>query len=204
MLPHLLNKVVFIIALVAILTLTMNPHPASACSCVILETPAESFEPATAVFSGRVIAREEPTGSTIRSDDPVTITFQVYEVWKGPEQSVIEITTALTGPSCGYEFAVDQSYLVYAYGEEDDLQVSLCSRTNILASANEDIATLGESKASFCQDDSEDTSNQAPDIATADENNGFNYVAVITFIAGILAGLLGYAFFTRRRIAAKK
>lgn len=200
----MLKKIAFTLALAVTLMLTLYPQPVSACSCAILETPAEAFESATAVFSGTVTAIEGPSGCVISTADPARVTFQIYEVWKGPEQSVIDITTALMSPSCGYEFAVGQSYLVYAYGEEDNLQVSLCSRTNTLSSAGEDIQALGESRTAFCQNDSEDASNQVPVTAISDENTGFNYIAVITFIAGILAGLLGYAFFIRRRCAAKK
>jgi hypothetical protein len=132
------------------------------------------------------------------------VSFQVHKVWKGPDQSVIEITTALESISCGYEFAVGQSYLVYAYGEENGLTVSLCSRTNTISSASEDMQALGESRTTFCQGDSGNTSSPTPAIATTDESDEFNYVAVITFIIGSLVGLLGYAIFTRRRLAARK
>lgn len=200
----MIKKAIFTIVLAIILALALYPQTTSACSCAILETPAEAFDSAAAVFTGRVTAIEGPSGCTISSAAPTRVTFQAYEVWKGPEQSVIEITTELMSVSCGYEFAIGQSYLVYAYGEEDDLKVSLCSRTGILSSATEYIQALGESQVTFCQDGNDDNSNQVSAAAISEEGNGFNYVAVITFVAGILFGLSGYALFMRKRLTSKE
>jgi len=198
-----IRKAILTIVLAVIVALALYPQIASACSCATQKTTEEAFVSATAVFSGRVIAIGGPSGCTISSAAPTHVTFQVYEVWKGPEQSVIEITTELISASCGYEFAFGKSYLVYAYGEENDLKVSLCSRTGILSSATEDIQALGDSRASFCQYDNEDNSNHVSAVAISEEGDGFNYVAVITFVAGILFGLMGYAFWDKRRLAAK-
>ena len=74
------------------------------------------------------------------------ITFQVTRVWKGPEYRTLIVNTVRSAASCGYEFQAGQEYLVYTRGTEDSLQASLCSRTQLLSIASEDLKALGEGK----------------------------------------------------------
>ncbi|MDY6911282.1 MAG: hypothetical protein SVM79_02855, partial [Chloroflexota bacterium] len=119
-------------------------QPATACSCAEVANPAEALEQASAVFSGRVLSLECPSGLVHSSADPVTAVFEVDTVWKGPQQSRIVVTTALMDSSCGFEFRIGRSYLVYAYGAEDDLQTDRCTRTRLLMEAQEDLESLGD------------------------------------------------------------
>ncbi len=131
-----------------------NPERAFACSCVVNpnESPEEAVKDAlaksTAVFAGKVVDLKVPvpTGSVISTADPVTITFQVSEVWKGPAYRRLVIHTARSEVSCGYEFQMGQEYLVYAYGLETKLETNLCWR-NQLHPAKEDLAVLGQGSA---------------------------------------------------------
>jgi hypothetical protein len=80
---------------------------------------------------------------TIPGEGPATATLRVSEVWKGPKQQTVEITTASNGAMCGYSFEEGREYLVYAYGGQD-LKVDLCSETKLLSKAGADLALLGD------------------------------------------------------------
>jgi len=117
---------------------------ALACSCVIPDSPAAEMTRATAVFAGVVSLTWRPAGGVSRGNDPVTVTFQVTQTWKGPRDQTLTVTTAGDSAACGYNFVLDQAYLVYAHGDNDELSVTLCSRTAPLANAWEDLYALGE------------------------------------------------------------
>lgn len=120
---------------------------AFACSCAPPGTPTAEMTNATAVFAGVVTNVEAPTGAIVRSDDPVTVTFEVTQVWKGPRRQTLIVTTVRDSATCGYNFTAGQAYLVYARGETDALTVSLCSRTAPLITALTDLYQLGEGAA---------------------------------------------------------
>jgi MYXO-CTERM domain-containing protein len=133
-------------ALVALaLTLTAfalaRPTPASACSCM-QQTPEQAAEQADAIFEGRVLTVDAPDPP--EQTEPVHVTIRVAQQWKGIESEEVEVTTAANSAMCGYNFEVDEVYLVYASrGEDGQLQVSLCSRTQLADQATEDRAHLG-------------------------------------------------------------
>ena len=65
----------------------------------------------------------------------------VSEVWKGPKQRTVEVTTgADSGMGCGYSFEDGREYLVYA---GKGISVDLCRETKPLAKARADLAVLG-------------------------------------------------------------
>ncbi|HEX2254068.1 MAG TPA: hypothetical protein VHQ65_12430 [Thermoanaerobaculia bacterium] len=114
---------------------------AAACSCMEPGPPAQELENADAVFTGRVVALE-PFTEGFRK---VRVTFDLIDVWKGlAEGDRVTLTTAADTATCGYPFEEGGSYLVYAYGEEDALTATLCSRTRPLRQAEEDREALGE------------------------------------------------------------
>lgn len=117
---------------------------ALACSCMIPGSPAEEMSNATAVFAGVVSLTWRPVGGVFHGSDPVTVTIEVTQVWKGPRRQTLTVTTASDSAACGYNFTLSQAYLVYAHGDADELSVSLCSRTAPLANAWEDLYALGE------------------------------------------------------------
>ncbi len=125
--------------------LTIETGPAYACSCVIPGPPDEELANSSAVFSGKVVNLAEPFSGfgPVSSADPIKVTFQVDKVWKGSVSQTTTISTARSSASCGYTFEKGGEYIVYAYGTENDLSVSLCSRTQPLDTAQDDLAVLG-------------------------------------------------------------
>lgn len=117
--------------------------PALACKCRP-QTVEEAKGEATALFEGRVveIADEAPTDGGPPPGKRVTLAL--VRVWKGLEnEERVTLRTNESSASCGYAFAADSSYLVYAAGSLQDLQVSSCSRTRPMAEAAEDLGALG-------------------------------------------------------------
>jgi hypothetical protein len=140
-----------LLLIVSILTLlfAFNTVPAWACSCAPPPPPGEARDGSAAVFAGQVTAIEAPgpVGGLINSADPVKVTVQVSQVWKGSLNSTLVVTTARDSASCGYSFDLGGEYLVYAYDAEGELNTNLCSRTAPLQSAGEDLNVLGEGAA---------------------------------------------------------
>jgi serpin B len=141
------KQLVLVIFVVALLVVLLPATPVYACSCLPPGAPLAEMAQATAVFAGRVTHIKAPAGAIISSADPVTVTFAVSHVWKGPEESEISLTTARQSASCGFPFQEGQEYLVYAGGSAANLSTHLCTRTTSLAHAGEDLAALGEGQA---------------------------------------------------------
>lgn len=177
---------------VTIFTLTqflfMTPNAVFACSCMPSESVAAERDMATAVFAGEVTEIDEPGGLVISSADPVQVTFTVSEVWKGPQQPTITVTTPRDSASCGVYFETGTAYLVYAVGNEDELQVFLCSRTAPLASATTDLAALGEA---------------TPPVAAEEPAPLFSPQMVIVVLVVLLLGVIIGLFWQRARHGRK-
>lgn len=114
---------------------TFSPVPASACSCMT-QSIEDARASATAIFEGRVVSITPEPGTLV-------VTFAVTQAWGGVEHEQLVLRTAESSVSCGYEFAVGRTYLVYAGGEHGALTASLCSRTAPIENAAEDRAALG-------------------------------------------------------------
>jgi hypothetical protein len=142
-------KIIIISYLFLLYTLILNVTPAMACSCFPVRSPEEEMNDSTAVFSGQVIQIEgpDPLGGMVSTVDQLTVTFAVYEIWKGPQINPLIIQTARDSATCGYHFEVGQDYLVYAHGNSSNLQTNICTRTSLLANANEDIQAIGSGVA---------------------------------------------------------
>jgi len=110
--------------------------PACACSCAGPVGPAEAADRSTAVFSGTVRDVDRPWGLMTSSADPVAVTIEVAEVYKGEVPAEVVVSTAAESPSCGYHFEVGGRYLVFADGALDDLRTGLCSGNRDLASVS--------------------------------------------------------------------
>jgi hypothetical protein len=134
-------KKIYIVLLLASYTV-LPAGSAKACSCISPEPPQTALGKATAVFSGRVADIDEPAFPT-NTLQPVHVTLNVERSWKGPLTDEIEVRTAISSASCGFTFEENQEYLVYANGDPDDLEVSLCSRTTPLQNASADLAAFG-------------------------------------------------------------
>jgi len=140
-----MKKIVLILIIASFLL--VNISTVFGCSCVLPKASSEALKEATAVFAGKVVGIDAPSGLVISSADPVKVTFNVSKVWKGPTYKTLVITTARNGASCGYSFKEGEDYVVYAYGKETELSTGLCSRTKLLSNAEEDLKELGYSVA---------------------------------------------------------
>jgi len=117
-----------------------------ACSCMKL-TPSEGLSSSYAVFTGEVTNIEPNTATKFGG---VEITLRVKKLWKGEIGAEVKVRTAGSSAACGYNFAKGESYLVYADRDEaDPMRVSLCSRTALVASAQEDLDLLGKPSREF-------------------------------------------------------
>lgn len=137
-----MRKIVFLSVVVALLVV-VNIAPVFACECLPRGTPTEELNKAAAVFSGKVTATRIVQGDQFPE---VEVTFDVSTVWKGLVSKTIIVKTADNSAACGYPFRAGEEYIVYAYGEEDDLQTGICTRTAFLTRAQEDLTELGEGK----------------------------------------------------------
>lgn len=116
--------------------------PALACKCM-QAPPAQAFEQAVAVFEGRVVEIIEPAPNSTGPAHARTVRLQAIRSWKGVESESVELTTAADSAACGFAFAKELNYLVYAFAEEGHLRVSACSRTRPMTDAAEDLQTMG-------------------------------------------------------------
>ncbi len=138
---------VLFIAVIAFGTFLIYTETVLACLCVGKPPAAQALEQAAAVFTGQVIKIKEVEievgGEIVRQN---RATFEVAKSWKGIMNETIAVHTGFGVGDCGYEFAKDESYLVYAFGGDflgkDLLHTNICSRTNILADAQEDLKVL--------------------------------------------------------------
>lgn len=128
--------VVFLILAFAAVPVIFSTPKAFACSCVQPRPPAQALEESAAVFTGRVVDVEPVvSGSNVQ--------FSVDRAWKGVSSTSVKITTSQIGGACGYPFDEGTKYVVYAHGSES-LETSICTRTQPVADAYEDLAYLGE------------------------------------------------------------
>jgi len=134
---------IFLFILIITNFFLLNTILVDACSCLPPSSPKVSLEEANAVFAGKVIDIDTPNGISIGGADPVRVIFEVSEIWKGSDFKTVTITTARDSTSCGYPFRKGEEYIVYAYSEGGELSTNLCSRTNLLANAKEDLEELG-------------------------------------------------------------
>ncbi len=150
--PMRTSKVFSVISLILFLvsSVVINSYSqtAYACSCMQPLSPNEEMSNYDVVFSGKVIdVKDVNLDSPSRSSaDPILITIEVYNVWKGDKNEEITVKTALTSASCGFPFVENEEYIVYATTADDNgkiLEVNSCSRTGLLADAVEELDKLG-------------------------------------------------------------
>ncbi|HVF46195.1 MAG TPA: hypothetical protein VNA17_01375 [Pyrinomonadaceae bacterium] len=130
----------------AFVTLVLMPFTISACSCIAPGPPCQAFWSTPVVFSGRVTEIKTTKiehGDNAFSYGPRTVKFTVFNGHRGGVNGVTEVRTGAGGGDCGYDFKVDEDYLVYAYkGEDGQLSTGICTLTKSLAKAAEDIAYI--------------------------------------------------------------
>ena len=149
MLPVSTIRVLFIVVISAI-WLLVDTHQAHACVCE-RSSPAEARNSAGSIFAGRVIdARTyyhpsasfpfEETGGFYEFE--TVFTLKVNTVWRGRPYEITYIRSVHDQTSCGggKGLIIGKEYLIYARSN----MVSTCDRAPSLASAQEDLAELGD------------------------------------------------------------
>jgi hypothetical protein len=139
--------------LCAILLMLNTIAPAAEPRCVIPGTPTQEMARATAVFSGKVIAREYVSEET-SSGEPsqrLVVRIAVERVWKGDiyvEETMftteVRLPNGLTGVMAeDFFFEDDKQYLIYALGKRDHLSTDACTRSRELSKADADLSEFG-------------------------------------------------------------
>ena len=120
------------------------------CVCFLAENPTpesvraarqKEFVKATVIFSGEVIKLDEFKAE-----------FKVDKIWKGDSINRFTMLTGTkdngdgtqTSSSCDFSFKLGEKYLIYAYGELDELKTHDCSRSSLLKNAVEEVEGLEE------------------------------------------------------------
>ncbi len=172
-----------LLLLLAVLLGLAQAQQAKACSC-IRQTPEEGFATADAVFSG-TIAEVKPNPDSERGGFLVTI--EVLEAWKGVTEPIVKVSTAANSAICGYAFQVGRSYLVYASRDGSrPLRVSLCSRTQLLDAAGEDLKSLGKPSVRISSADEKAKKSAADSGACAVAWSGREGTGLGAAMAGLL------------------
>ncbi|PUA40659.1 hypothetical protein C8Z91_02185 [Paenibacillus elgii] len=124
------------------------PTKSYACSCAYKPDPDKALEQAKAVFSGKVLeAKQEIFDVDGILEYREAILFNVEQTWKGTSQTQIIVNTNFGGESsCGNEYKVGQTYLVFAnnYDSNNTLHTSICSLTKEFSNANMELNKIGE------------------------------------------------------------
>jgi len=126
------------------------PQSAEACSCGGTIPSSVAFGGASAVFVGTVERVDGPQPSPSKNADgsidagfgsgPEVVTLVVTKAFRGVSETRIRLTR--TSGSCDIAFHLDETWLVYASQEQGDLIAGPCSRTRLIAQADEDLKYL--------------------------------------------------------------
>jgi hypothetical protein len=157
--------------------------------------PEEAIRRSDAVFSGSVAGIAiPPPNPVIGVYAPALAEFRVASVWKGVVGQTAMVNYSPGDPSCGYAYQRGADYLVYAWPYVDGpvlsnfgnsfrlpigerkLTTTVCMRTRLLSSAQQDLAVLG-----------------LLDIVLD------NLLAVVAIVAALLIAVVLYLLRRRRR-----
>jgi hypothetical protein len=107
------------------------------CSCLEPPPPEEAYEDADVVLSGKVINMDlDDSGYYFE------VSIQTIDVWKGDVLDEVIILTETSSDACGYNFQINNEYLIYAYSYNSGIYTNICTRTNLLEYASEDLDYL--------------------------------------------------------------
>jgi len=105
--------------------------------------PAVAVERAEAVFEARV-ENATPDFASPQGPGIVRYDLEVLRQWKGELGAAVQLSSRTSSAACGRVLTVGKVYLIYATRhDEGHLTDSLCSRTRLSSTADEDLAVLG-------------------------------------------------------------
>ncbi|MCM3387171.1 hypothetical protein M3649_03375 [Ureibacillus chungkukjangi] len=140
-------KIKLLIAFLLMFPFVVNLSTTSsfACSCSQPGSAEEEMNRSDFVFSGKVLDIKDNNKSLVlqSSADLLEIRFEVSNTWKGLSETEALIFTERESASCGFNFTIDEEYLVYGNNEGGKKRASLCSKTTLLSEAA-DLNSLGE------------------------------------------------------------
>src|SRR5215208_2818363 len=124
--------------------LVAGENDALACSCMMSGPPCQATWTADAVFVATVVSitpiDHVSLGAPYQSR---LVKVNVERAFIGAASGLLEIVTGMGGGDCGYDFKVGVKYLVYAHKSDTSiLTAGICSRTQPLATAQEDLKYL--------------------------------------------------------------
>jgi hypothetical protein len=115
------------------------------CSCQIGDVP-EKFKNHVSVFTGSVKEITFYKQRDFFGDQYIRVTFEIDKQWKGSQEQNQLLTVYNEGSCFGYQFEKGETYLVYAFEEEDHLNAWWCggvlSKTESKRAFNSDIRQL--------------------------------------------------------------
>lgn len=142
-----------LVGLITLTALTLVPaRDALACSCHSSGPPCQNAFQVDVVFAGTVrsISPLPEDGPALRPGEAripraVRVEFTAVVGYLGIQASSANVLTAGSGAACGYEFERGKRYLVYATHATNGtgLVTGICSRTRLLADADDDLRFLG-------------------------------------------------------------
>lgn len=173
----------------AVLATILRGPAAFACSCV--SSPVRThFANATVVFVGTAVSVHSAEGSFVAAE------FSVADLYKGPSNGHITVTTPSSEASCGIAFLPGQRYTVFAKGAQGKTpDASLCGGTSqdtkLLSAAGyvHPIARFG-------------LETTAPSMATQNAGSAVRTMAIVLAFV-LLTGAAGTFVFGRRRKLVK-
>ena len=144
----MIKKICILLVLLIPISFHYQISSSYACSCVQPGSALDELDKRDFVFSGKVKNMVDPKKNEVilSSADPITIHFDVKEVWKGINESEVLVVTERDSASCGFNFVMNEEYLVYGNMIEGKKHVSVCSKTTLLNEATADLNELGEGK----------------------------------------------------------
>ena len=117
------------------------------CSCEELPPPEEAYQISDVVFSGKVTNIIEDSNNGF-----MEIAIEVFDVWKGIVENQIIMLSGLD--DCGYYFQINEEYLIYGYySQMNHVWTDICTRTNLLEDAEEDLDYLNSLNNTQCEGD---------------------------------------------------
>jgi len=116
-----------------------------ACSCLGPGPPCQAYWNSEVVFTGRAlsVARVEVDWEGQKIPRRL-FRFKLEKSFRGNSDALIDVLTGLGGGDCGYDFELGVDYLVYGATVTGKPWVgtSICSRTQTVANAREDLEFL--------------------------------------------------------------
>lgn len=146
-------KLKFLWLTVFFIVILFGFEKANACSCVSSKPPCGGVGKSSIVFSAEVLnVTIHPEERTEKYKDLMPFIgkkaqVKVLENFSNTTAKNLVVETGLGGGDCGFDFKKGEKYLIYARENKGRLLTSICSRTQKLSTAQEEIEILRELKS---------------------------------------------------------